>query len=59
MNVYTDGKRHKEDYFTNKKQRSEVVKELRKDGWSVKVGVNRYPDTAISTVYWYEAVINY
>ena len=56
MNIYTDGKRHKEDYFTNRKQRDKTVKELRKEGWAVKVGVNTYPDPEISTVHWYEAI---
>ena len=56
MNVYTDGRRHKEDYFTDRKRRDILVKLLRKEGWTVKVGTNHYPDPTLSTVYFYEAV---
>ena len=57
MNVYTNGKLHKDDCFTNRKQRDEVVKGLRKEGWLVKAGVNHFPDSVISTIYWYEAIL--
>lgn len=55
MNIYTDRKKHKDDTFTDKKQRNITVKELRNEGWNVKVGVYHYPDPELSTVYWYEA----
>ena len=55
MNIYTDGKRHKDDSFTIRKQRDIVVKKLRSEGWDVRVGTNHYPDSMLSTVYYYEA----
>lgn len=56
MNIYTDGKKHKSDAFLTRKLRDEEVKELQEKGWTVKVGVNTYPDPEISSVHWYEAV---
>jgi hypothetical protein len=37
VTAYTDGKRHKHDGFKTRAERDAVVKELRKDGWTVTV----------------------
>ena len=50
VNIYTDGKQHKEDSFFSRKERDQEVKELRKAGWKVKVG-----SYSNSDIYWYEA----
>jgi hypothetical protein len=56
MNIYTNGKKHKNDTFRNAKNRNIAVKELRKNNWTVKVGVYHYPDSGIQSIYWYEAI---
>lgn len=55
MNVYTDDKKHKSDTFRTRKDRDEIVKELRKDGWNVKVGKDNNFNGP-RAYYWYEAV---
>lgn len=46
---------HHDDSFFSKEERDKKVKELRKEGWKVKVG--RHGDVDGSgEIYWYEAV---
>jgi len=52
MNIYTDGKQHKDDTFFDRKPRDCKAKELRQEGWTVKVGKFSYDH---DDVYWYEA----
>ena len=50
--AYTDGKKHKHDGFTSRTERDAVVKDLCKDGWTVKVSKNTIFG---EDWYWYEA----
>lgn len=53
MNIYTDGKKHKDNTFRIKAERDIEVKKLRANGWTVKVGKFSYD---FDDVYWYKAI---
>jgi len=54
MRIYTDKNLHKDNTFGNRKDRDVEVKQLRKEGWIVKVG--KYNDIDGSgEIHWYEA----
>ena len=52
VSVYTDGKRHKHDGFKTRAERDAVVKELRRDGWTVEAKKTRIEG---EDWYYYEA----
>ena len=54
MNVYGDGRKHKDNSFRTRQARDKEVKQLRQEGWIVKVGM--YHDIEGSgEIYYYEA----